>query len=226
MIEFHDYDPAHPFPVASEQHIIQDSKITLDYVPLKYSITIEGFRENTTGSPQMGEYYVEYGDADNYRSADQVVHFPDGYDGLMVAVAYQGVSTILRATHMNEIKTFMENGASELAARIIVLHEEAMMETWKEIFSEHCNHICHALNDIRAAIGSESIGSDNIADDEEADEMMDEFIPGDVPATPKTAAVADDEEVEEILDELFPTPTSGEENTPSENLDDKVDDDS
>ena len=34
MIEFHDYDPAHPFDVFGEKHIIQGSKITLDYVPL------------------------------------------------------------------------------------------------------------------------------------------------------------------------------------------------
>ena len=108
MIEFHDYDPAHPFDVFGEKHIIRNNKITLDYVPLKGSETIEGFMESTTGTPQQGEYNIEYGDEDNYRTADQVVHFPDGYEGLLVTVDYKGVSTILRAKHMNEIKRFME----------------------------------------------------------------------------------------------------------------------
>ena len=132
MIEFHDYDPAHPFEVFGEKHIIQGSKITLDYVPLKGSVHIEGFSENTTGTPQRGEFYIEYGAEDNYRTADQIVHFPEGYDGYLVTVDYKGVSTILRAKHMNEIKRFMEYGASELAARMIVLHEKEMQEQMQE----------------------------------------------------------------------------------------------
>ena len=132
MISYHDYDPAHPFDVLGEKHIIRDCKIILDYVPLKGSVTIEGFTENTTGSPGRGEFYIEYGDEDNYRTADSVVHFSEGYEGYMAVVDYQGVSTILRAKDLNEIKRFMEYGASELAARMIVLHEKEMQESMQE----------------------------------------------------------------------------------------------
>ena len=152
MISYHDYDPVHPFDVFGEKHIIRDCKIILDYVPLKGSVTIEGFTENTTGSPGRGEFYIEYGDEDNYRTADSVVHFSEGYEGYMATVDYQGVSTILRAKDLNEIKLFMEQGASELAARIIVLHEQSVMDEWRTIFSEHCSHVCDALDEIREAI--------------------------------------------------------------------------
>ena len=205
MIEFHDYDPAHPFPVTSEKHIIQDGRIILDYVPLKASVTIEGFRECTTGSPGPGEFYIRYGDEDGYRTADQIVHFSEGYDGLLVTVDYLGVSTILRARHMNEIKKFMEFGASELAARMIIAHEEAVMDTWKELLALHCGHICDALEGIRKAIASGGgIDPDSIAEDYEADEVLDELFPGDVPVTPKVSEIADDDEVREVLDEIFP----------------------
>ena len=207
MISYHDYDPAHPFDVFGEKHIIRDCKITLDYVPLKGSVTIEGFTESTTGSPERGEFYIEYGDEDNYRTADSIVHFSDGYEGYMVTVDYKGVSTILRAKDLNEIKSFIEHGASELAARIIVLHEQSLMDEWRAIFSEHCGHVCHALEEIRDAIdrsGGGGIDPDNIAEDAEADEVLDEFFPGDVPITPKVTVIADDDEVEEVLDEVFP----------------------
>ena len=214
MIEFHDYDPAHPFPVTSEKHIIRDSRITLDYVPLKGSVSIEGFRECSACSPGPGEFYIEYGDEDEYRTANQIVHFSAGYEGLLVTADYQGVSTILRARHMNEIKKFMEFGASELAARMIIAHEEAMMDTWKELLALHCGHICGALEGIRQAIiSSGGIDPDSIAEDYEADEVLDELFPGDVPVTPKVSEIADDEEVWKVLDEYLPAPNSGEENT-------------
>lgn len=132
MIEFHDYDPAHPFDVSGEKHIIHNRTITLDYAPLKGSITIEGLSEDTTGTVPQGTFFVYYGEENNYRAADQKVHFPEGYDGVAVTVDYKGVSTLLRAAHMNEIKRFIEAGASELAARIIVEHERIMHEQMKE----------------------------------------------------------------------------------------------
>ena len=209
MISYHDYDPAHPFDVFGEKHIIRDCKITLDYVPLKGSVTIEGFTESTTGSPERGEFYIEYGDEDNYRTANSIVRFPEGYEGYMVTVDYKGVSTILRAKDLNEIKSFIEHGASELAARIIVLHEQSLMDEWRAIFSEHCDHVCRALEEIRDAVdrSGSGIASDDIAEDAEADEVLDEFFPGDdVPLTPKVTAIADDDEVEAILDEIFSAP--------------------
>ena len=148
MIEFHDYDPSHPFSVPGEKHLIRDNKITLFYVPLKGSVTIEGFTEDTTGTLPPGTFYINYGDAEAYRTADQIIHFPAGYDGLAVTVDYKGVSTILRAEYMNEIKRFMEIGAAEIAARIIVLHEQAIeerMREWQE-------NILTEIRGIKAAI--------------------------------------------------------------------------
>ena len=147
MIEFHDYDPAHPFDVFGEKHIIHNRVITLDYAPLKGSVTIEGLSEDTTGTVPQGTFFVNYGEENNYRAADQKVHFPEGYDGVAVTVDYKGVSTLLRATHMNEIKRFMEAGASELAARIIVEHEKFMheqMEEWR-------NNILEEIRGVREA---------------------------------------------------------------------------
>ena len=198
MIEFHDYDPSHPFDV-SEKHIIADRKITLNYAPLKGSVSIEGLSEDTTGTVPQGTFFINYGEADNYRSADQVVHFPEGYDGAAVTVEYKGVSTLLRAEHMNEIKNFIERGASELAARIIAEHEQAMVDKWNELFEVHCKHITEAI----AALGGEGGGS-NIADDEEADQMLDEYFPGDVEESAPPSIIATDDEVDQMLDEYFP----------------------
>ena len=47
MIEFHDYDPAHTFDVFGEKHIIQNSKVTLDYVPLKGSVGVRIKKEQS-----------------------------------------------------------------------------------------------------------------------------------------------------------------------------------
>lgn len=148
MIEFHDYDPAHPFNVYGEKHIIHNRIITLDYAPLKGSITISGLTEDTTGTAPQGTFFVNYDEENNYRAADQKVHFPEGYDGLVVTVDYKGVSTLLRATHMNEIRRFMEVGASELAARMIVEHERFIheqMEEWR-------NNILAEIRGVKEAI--------------------------------------------------------------------------
>ncbi len=204
MIEFHDYDPAHPFQVTNERHVIHGNKITLDYVPLKSSVEIEGFQESAAISPQRGEFYIEYGDADNYRTADQTVHFPDGYDGLMVVAHYQGVSTILRACHMNEIKAFMETGASELAARMIAGHEQNIMDA----IEEHCGHIVSALHEISEAVKEMGWTGGFIASDNEADEALDEYFEGDVDETGIPSIIADDSDVEQLLDEYFPPKTA------------------
>ena len=211
MIEFHDYDPSHPFDV-SEKHIIANRKITLNYAPLKGSVSIDGLSEDTTGTVPQGTFYINYGEADNYHSADQVVHFPEGYDGAAVTVEYKGVSTLLRAEHMNEIKNFIERGASELAARIIAEHEQVMTDKWNELFEIHCQHITSALDSIREAIaalggeGGGSIDESQIAEDDEADAMLDEYFPGDVEPTAKSVEIASNEEADMMLDEFFPTP--------------------
>ena len=213
MIEFKDYDPAHPFAVTAERHIIRDGKITLNYAPLKGSVSIDGFSEDATGTLPAGTFYVYYGEEDNYRTADQVVHFPAGYDGIAVTVTYKGVSTMLRAEHMNEIREFMEHGASELCARIIAEHEQNMMEA----LAEHCGHIVSALRELSEAItASGGAGGEygllKFASDDAVDEVLDEFSPGDIEQTESPSVFAKDEDVQEVLDEYMPLPNNGETN--------------
>lgn len=206
MIEFHDYDPAHPFDVC-EKHIISNNKVTLNYAPLKGSVSICGLSEDFTGTVPQGTFFINYGEEDNYRSADQIVHFPDGYDGAAITVEYKGVSTLLRAEHMNEIKAFIEKGAGELAARIIAEHEQFMADKYNELFEIHCKHICAELKEIKQAIaasGGGGISADLIAGDDEADALLDEYFPGDVEPTEKVPVVAEDDEADIMLDEFFP----------------------
>ena len=224
MIVFHDYDPAHPFAVTAEKHIIRDSKITLNYAPLKGSVRIDGFLEDETGGLPLGTFSIHYGDEDNYRTADQIVHFPAGYDGIAVTVDYKGVSTILRAKHMNEIREFMERGASELAARIIAQHEQNILDA----LAEHCGHITSALREISEAIaakGGEGGGTFEIASDEEADELLDEYFPGDLEDVGYPSVFASDKEAEELINEYLPLPSSGEVSPPApQDGDDAADD--
>ena len=136
MIEFHDYDPAHPFDVESETQTVTDGKIILNYVPLQGSIVIDGFHAVQSKSDLAhGAFFVDYHAEDNYLSADGIVYFADEDNGQRVTASYKGVSTLLRADHMNEIKRFIEVGAGELAARILVTHEQMMFEktaAWRE----------------------------------------------------------------------------------------------
>ena len=210
MIVFHDYDPSHPFAVSDEKHIIQSGKITLNYAPLEGSITIEGFTEDSTGPLPRGTFFVNYGAEDNYRTADQV--------------NYKGVSTLLRAEHLNEIRSFMERGASELAARIIAEHEQNIMDA----LAEHCGHITSALREISEAIaakGGEGGGTFEIASDEEADELLDEYFPGDLEDVGYPSVFASDREAEELIDEYLPLPSSGKATPPTlQDGDDAADD--
>lgn len=207
MIEFHDFDPANPYAISNERHAISGNMITLDHLPQKGSVTIEGFTE-TSGPPSVGEFRVDYGYNGNYRTSMQTVTFAAGYDGMEVSVSYNGIGTLLRAKHINELRAFMETGASELAARLFVTYKEAM----SEILETHCRHITDALREVASAIAAAGQGGQgggstdqlNIANDEEVDEMLDEFFPGDVEPTEESMEIASDEEADEMLDEFFP----------------------
>ncbi len=198
MIEFKDYDPANPFQVTCEKHIICNGKITLNYAPLKGSVSIDELVEDTSGTLPVGSFFINYGDANNYRTADQIVHFNRTYDGVVVSVNYQGVSTLLRATHMNEIKEFIERGASELAARIIAEHEQNMVDQWEALLETHCEHLVAAIKEAGSG------GIPRVAGDDEADSALDEYFEGDVTETGDPSIVASDDEAEKMLDEIFP----------------------
>lgn len=109
MQTFHDYDIKNPFDVTAESQTITDGKVTLNYTPLQGSVTITGFTENTSGTPAKGEFYIDYAVNSQYRMATQVVKFNTEDNGTTVSVTYKGVSTIIFARHMNEIKEFIES---------------------------------------------------------------------------------------------------------------------
>ena len=119
MIQFHDYDPTHPFDVTNEKHIITDYKITLNYTPLKGSVSISGYTEDSTGTLANAAFYIDYDEENNYRSANQIVRFSPDAEGKEVSISYKGVSTLLRAKHLNEIKDYMERGVPLLVANMI-----------------------------------------------------------------------------------------------------------
>lgn len=208
MIEFHDFDPANPYSIENERHTISGNMITLDHLPQMGSVVIEGFTEVTT-VPSAGEYRVDYGYNNNYRTSMQAIYFAAGYDGMEIAVSYNGIGTLLRAKHINELRRFMETGASELAARMLVNFKESMAE----ILETHCQHLALAINEVARAIASGSGGwgggtayGVEIASDEEADALLDEFFPGDVEPSAAYSPIASNQEADAMLDQYFYTP--------------------
>ena len=108
--EFHDFDPAKPFAIISEKQTISENKIRLDHTPLKGSVFILGFTENTSGKNILSnEFYIDYQEKNGYRTASQWVTFGNGNDGRTVYINYQGVGTLLLARDMNKIENFMDS---------------------------------------------------------------------------------------------------------------------
>ena len=112
MQKFYDYDPANPFKVSGETQVITDGKIRLNYTPLAGSLTITGYTATTENSPGTEEFYVDYQTASSYRLATQFVYFNTANNGKTVTCNYSGVSTLILARHLNEIKEFMESGTA------------------------------------------------------------------------------------------------------------------
>ena len=162
MIKFKDYDPAHPFDVVDEKHIITDYKITLNYTPLKGSVSISGYTEDSTGTLANTAFYIDYDEENNYRSANQIVRFSPDAEGKEVSISYKGVSTLLRAKHLNEIKDYMERGVPLLVANMIIAHESALIG----YFDNRINGLTAAIKEVSesvasvaAALGGEGGGS-------------------------------------------------------------------
>lgn len=116
MIEFKDYDPSNPWVVTDESQIIDASgKVTLNYVPLKGSITIPGYTETTSQSPGLTEFYVDYQDSTIYKAAKGILQFNVSAAAQTISVSYSGVSTVIWAKWLNEFKVYMDaNTAAKL----------------------------------------------------------------------------------------------------------------
>ena len=158
--QFRNYNPSAPFPV-TETKTIENDCITLDYAPLEGSVSIDGFRENMDGSRlALYEFSINYNSIDNYRQADQVVRFSDGaHNGTVVTIVYQGVSTLLRAEHLNAM-------VAEIAA---------MGRKLKEILQQMPEHVPITRDEIDELFG---VGGGSGDDDTD---VIDDIVKGSLP---------------------------------------------
>lgn len=114
---FKDHNPANPWSVSNESHVIaSNGTIRLVYAPKKGSLTITGFTETTNPSPGLTEFYCDYQDATDYRTAQQIVQFSVSQAGNTATANYLGVTQTLMAEHLNELKAHEENTGIHLTA--------------------------------------------------------------------------------------------------------------
>ena len=118
MKTFYDYDLDHPFDVVGEKQTIKEGKIRLDYIPQVGTVSIEGFTESENTDVSGNKFFIDYSVTSRYRMATGFVTFDTKHDGEEVTINYKGVSTLVLAKHMNEIKEFMENFKDEIDSRI------------------------------------------------------------------------------------------------------------
>ena len=112
MKTYHNYDPINPFTVTGESHVIDSAgRVKLDYIPLKGSVSISGYTETTSQSPGLTEYYIDYQDSTAYRTAKGIVQFNVSAAAATVSMSYSGVSTLIWAEDMNEIKAHLDASA-------------------------------------------------------------------------------------------------------------------
>ena len=176
MIQFHDYDPTHPFDVTNEKHIITDYKITLNYTPLKGSVSISGYTEDSTGTLANAAFYIDYDEENNYRSANQIVRFSPDAEGKEVSISYKGVSTLLRAKHLNEIKDYMERGVPLLVANMIIAHESALIG----YFDDRINGLTAAIKEVSDSVASVAAALGGLGGDGRQEEQSGSYDGGDI----------------------------------------------
>ena len=123
MQKFYDYNPDAPFAVSGEFHDITDAHVDLDYTPKQgtVKVTIDGAaaKESKDGSPKPGEFYIDYSASTQYRMATQVVKFNAADNGKRATFNYDGVSTLIKARHFNEIRDFMNNYNADRADDLV-----------------------------------------------------------------------------------------------------------
>lgn len=123
MIKFHDYNPDKPFKVEGEFHDVSDGKIILNYTPKQGTViaTVDGKKltESATDTPKAGEFYIDYAAESDYKQATQTVLFNEADNGKRVQFDYEGVSTLIRAEHMNEIRDFMNRYDEDRATDLV-----------------------------------------------------------------------------------------------------------
>lgn len=127
MQAFKDHDPSNPWSVTGESHVIDSNgKVRLNYVPLLGSVTISGYTETTVSSPGLTEFYIDYQAATSYRTALGYVQFSLSAAGAAVSVNYSGVSQVLWASTMEEVRTHVGNDAVHFAQNDIRVYPYQM----------------------------------------------------------------------------------------------------
>ena len=115
MKYFHEFNPLQPFNHEESLQIL-NNRVRLSYIPLKDSVSIQGFlQESILGDVKSNSFWCDYRDYDGYRSANGEVFFDSSRNGDVVNIKYLGVGTVLRADDMNEIADRLDslNASSE-----------------------------------------------------------------------------------------------------------------
>ena len=123
MQKFYDYNPGKPFHVEGEWHYVKDGKVDLNYTPKEGTLTVlldgEQISESDSVSPNPGQFFINYSTVTNYRMAEQVVIFNEADNGKRATFEYDGVSTLIKARHFNEIRDFMYSYNEDRAADLV-----------------------------------------------------------------------------------------------------------
>lgn len=115
MKYFHEFNPLQPFNHEESLQIL-NNRVRLSYIPLKDSVSIQGFlQESILGDVKANSFWCDYRDYDGYRSANGEIFFDSSKNGDVVNIKYLGVGTVLRADDMNEIADRLDslNASSE-----------------------------------------------------------------------------------------------------------------
>lgn len=140
MKKFYDYAPDKPFMVLDERHYIDGGEVFLDYTPeagtLKISTTDGKEFLSVPTKPNAGEFCIDYAVSSQYKLATQKVTFNPADNGKKVVCDYMGVSTLLKARHMNEIKDFMDEYHEKRAVSLVEGEEKPIQKETVEKFSE------------------------------------------------------------------------------------------
>lgn len=123
MQKFYDYNPAAPFSVKEEGHYVENGKVELNYTPKQGTVKVllDGVEatESSSANPGSGQFYIDYAVSSNYRMAEQVVVFNESDNGRRAVFDYEGVSTLIKAKHFNEIRDFMNSYNDDRAANLV-----------------------------------------------------------------------------------------------------------
>lgn len=140
MKYFHEFNPLQPFNHEESLQIL-NNRVRLSYIPLKDSVSIQGFlQESILGDVKSNSFWCDYRDYDGYRSANGELFFDSSKNGDVVNIKYLGVGTVLRADDMNEIADRLDSlNASSESLQSDILNQRQLIKNIE-------NHAVDALS--------------------------------------------------------------------------------